>query len=421
MKRKLTAANVGRLPAPESGQIEYADKDLPGFSLRVTSRGVRSFVLHYRPRAGDYRGKLTRWTLGRFTNDPTAANGDDLLTLAQAREIARGARIQIRDQGADPARDGKATEPEDGPETYQQAVEDYVEKFQIGKKRNRTAGEVKRLLLKEGAAWLERPVAGIIRADIHEVLDGLMAADKPYLANRTFAALRTFFKWCVSRDKTEHSPCEGVERPFDEEQSRERCYSDKEIKAIWKAADKLGGSRGGFLKAMLLTGKRRGEAAGMERDELNLKAGDDPLWTLPAERRKRRTKNNEPVLVPLAPLTVRILKGQPKIKDNPLVFPGRRKGKPMNGWTVFQHDVQKESKIADFTFHALRHTLKTRLGELGVPPHIKDKVLDHAPPRSAGEGYDHYDYLPEQRKALEAWANHIKAVIWPKGIERLHG
>ncbi len=77
--------------------------------------------------------------------------------------------------------------------------------------------------------------------------------------------------------------------------------------------------------------------------------------------------------------------------------------------------------MPDFTFHACRHTLKTRMGELGVPPHIKDKVLHHAPPRSAGEAYDHYDYVPEQREAIEEWADHVKSLIWPDGVEGLHG
>ena len=125
--------------------------------------------------------------------------------------------------------------------------------------------------------------------------------------------------------------------------------------------------------------------------------------------------------MPLPALAVRILKAQPHIQGNPLVFPGQRQGRPMSGWTVFQRDVQNKSKVRDFTFHACRHTLKTRLGELGVPPHIKDKLMHHAPPRTAGEGYDHYDYLPEQREAIEAWADHVKSLVWPDGVEALHG
>jgi len=249
MRRKLTATSVRQLKTPETGQIQYNDSELPGFALRVSSNDVRSFVLQYRPRLGPHKGRWTRWTVGRLASNPAAANGIDLLTLGQAREIARHARVAIRDQGADPARDGKHSEGDDGPETYATAVEKYIETYQIKKKGNRTAGEVKRLLLKEGAEWLDRPVKEITRSQIHDMLDRLMADGKPYLANRAFAALRTFFKWCAGRDKIEHSPCEGVERPFDGERPRERHYSDDEIKAIWKAADAIEGPRGAFSAA----------------------------------------------------------------------------------------------------------------------------------------------------------------------------
>ena len=422
MKRKLTASNVGRLPAPESGQIEYADKDLPGFSLRVTLRGVRSFVLHYRPRAGDHKGKLTRWTLGRFTSDPKAANGTDLLTLAQAREIARNARVSIRDQGADPARDSRYSEPEGGPETYSQAVEDYVAKYQIAKKGNRAHKDTKRLLLGGGAKWHDRPLAEITRRDIHDSVDTIMAAEHPYKANRTLSAYKTFFKWCAGRDKILFSPCDGIDKPFDRETPRDKHYSDVEIKTVWHGVESLGAHRAAFVKLAFLTGKRRGELAGLVWKELDL---DEGFWTLPAERSKNKREHR----MPLSALAVRILKSVPRIKDCPYVFPSRKTGRPMNGWNKFQLAVEdactpegeEKSSVQGFTFHVARHTLKTRLGELRIPPHIKDKVLHHAPPQSAGEGYDHYDYLVEQREALEAWADHVKSVVWPKGIESLHG
>jgi len=283
MRRKLTATSVRQLRAPDTGQIQYNDSELPGFALRVTANDVRSFVLQYRPRSGPHKGRWTRWTIGRLASSLQAANGTDLLTLGQAREVARHARVAIRDQEADPARDGKRLEGDDGPETYAKAVEKYIETYQIKKKGNRTASEVKRLLLKEGAGWLDRPVYEITRSDIHDLLNRLMAEGKHYLANRAFAALRTFFKWCVSRDKIEHSPCEGVERPFDGERPRGRHYDDDEIKAIWTAADAIEGPRGAFLKIMLLTGKRRGEVAGLTWDELDL---DQGIWTLPASRTK---------------------------------------------------------------------------------------------------------------------------------------
>ncbi len=412
MRKKLTATSVNRLPVPASGQKEYPDPDLPGFALRVTSKGMRSFIMHYRPRSGPYKGRLTRWTIGRLGE----------LSLALARQTARDARIAIRDQGADPARDSRYNEPEDGPETYEKAVQDYHTKYQVGKKGNRTADATKRLLRKGGADWLHKPLAEITRRDIHDVLDRIMAEKKSYLANRTHAAFRTFFKWCAGRDKIAFSPCEGVERPFDGEKPRERHYSDEEIKALWRGVDKLGPHRSVFVKPALLTGKRRGELAGLTWNELDLEEG---FWTLPASR----SKNVREHKMPLPSLAVRVLKSLPRIQGSPLVFPSRKTGRPMNGWNKFQLAVEDACKPEDggkpqvvgFTFHAARHTLKTRLGALGVPPHVKDKVLHHSPPKTAGEAYDHYDYQKEQREALEAWSDHVKAVVWPEGVEALRG
>lgn len=42
------------------------------------------------------------------------------------------------------------------------------------------------------------------------------------IALRTYAALKTFFRWCTSRDPIPTDPMQGVERPFDGEMGRER-------------------------------------------------------------------------------------------------------------------------------------------------------------------------------------------------------
>ena len=69
-------------------------------------------------------------------------------------------------------------------------VEEYLSKYQVGKKANRTANETRRLLLVNCAAWKERPIADITRRDVHALLDGIMTAGKGYSANRTYAALK---------------------------------------------------------------------------------------------------------------------------------------------------------------------------------------------------------------------------------------
>ena len=50
-KVRLTAKTVENAKAPASGQVEYFDEALPGFALRVTHKGKKSWVIFYRPKS----------------------------------------------------------------------------------------------------------------------------------------------------------------------------------------------------------------------------------------------------------------------------------------------------------------------------------------------------------------------------------
>lgn len=74
-KIRLTARGIEAMKPPPAGRLEYFDAVVPGFGIRVTSTGVKSFFWLYR----DESGKQKRWTLGRFP----------ALTLAKARNISK--------------------------------------------------------------------------------------------------------------------------------------------------------------------------------------------------------------------------------------------------------------------------------------------------------------------------------------------
>ena len=70
----LTVAAVERLKPPATGQVEYYDRRLPSFGLRLSYHGTKSWFVMTR-----LDGKLIRVTLGRHP----------ALSLADAREEAR--------------------------------------------------------------------------------------------------------------------------------------------------------------------------------------------------------------------------------------------------------------------------------------------------------------------------------------------
>ncbi len=410
-KKILTEASIKRFVLPKEGQVEHFDAALPGFAVRLTPKGTKSFIFFYRR-----NGKQRRSTLGRFPE----------LTLAEARDKARDI-LRLLDAGEDPRRDRHKQEKEfEQADTYAAAVDDYIQKYAIAKKNNRRWKTQQQLLMnagkkldtngrpdKKSKGWADLPVTEITRRHIHDALDARMAAGKPYVANRTFEVLRTFYRWLHSRDRVPENLMARIEQPFDGEKPNDRTWSDDEVKALWVAADKLNGFWPSYLRLLILMGQRRNEILGMRWSELDL---DEGVWTLPKERHKGKRGHK----FPLPALAVRVLKGLPRVQGSPFVFPGRY-DTPMAAGSKVQKRIQKASGVSDFTNKVARHTFRTGLDKLKVPPHVKLECLGHARQGVGDIHYSHYDYLDEQREAFEAWAQHVEKLVYPDGVVGLHG
>jgi len=415
--------------SPEKGQSFIWDADpryggVAGFGLRVTAGGAKTFILNYR--FADPKDLGRKSTQYRYAIGPAKqARGGAGWTVAEARKEADRWRKLIDRGESHPLAERKgrrdAVKAAREAATFEEAIRDYIQHEQKGRKSNAAADEVQRALLKACHEWLALPVADVTPIEIGKLLRSIRDGDakknikpRPYLANRVFSYLRTFFRWCATPDVAlvKASPMIGMNRPWDGEEVRDRWFNDKEIKAIWKAADTIGGIKGAYLKALLLTGKRKTALAAMKWSEI----GDDWTWTPPADPRRRK-RNKRQHAIPLPQLLQRILKPLKPTKGDtsPYVFPGRNKGSHLDPGTYFQDKIKEASQVGDFFFHASKHTLETRLSELGVPPHVKDLVLDHAPVRGSGAGYDHWHYKDEMADALERWAAHVEKVVAPEG------
>jgi integrase len=69
--------------------------------------------------------------------------------------------------------------------------------------------------------------------------------------------------------------------------------------------------------------------------------------------------------------------------------------------------------------HDLRRTAASRMAQLGVSPHVIEKVLNHTTGSLAGVAgvYNRYGYGPEKRHALETWARYLERLIDPPVIQ----
>jgi len=104
----FVARGIAGLEAPEQGRTEYFDKTTPGFGLRVTSAGHRSWICLYR-----HKGEKRRFTIGTYPQ----------LGLADARENAEEVLWRAA-KGEDPAAEKKRQRHA---ETFRDLAERYLD------------------------------------------------------------------------------------------------------------------------------------------------------------------------------------------------------------------------------------------------------------------------------------------------------
>jgi hypothetical protein len=74
----------------------------------------------------------------------------------------------------------------------------------------------------------------------------------------------------------------------------------------------------------------------------------------------------------------------------------------------------------DWTLHDLRRTCTTGVARLGVAPHVAERVINHKTGTISGVAavYNRFEYMPERKAALDAWAVHIQGLIRPSRLRR---
>ena len=375
----LTAREV-ETAKPTATRQEIPDGHTTGLYLIVQPSGVRSWALRY-----SFQRKKCKLRLGGFP----------ALGLADAREAANAAKALV-DRGIDP-RTEKAADTTNM--TFEEAVAEYVEKH-VGDLRLGTAAYVQRELDIVKEAWRGRLLRSIRKADVLVRLDAAYK-NGAHAGNTTRKVLAAFFTWATGRDLIAISPLEGIKKK--KTAPRERYLGDGEIRVVWAAADKLGGSYGALAKLLLLTGARRNEIARLTWDEV--KADEIVLPPL-------RNKTAEWLHIPLTPLMRSIIEASPR-RGSYVLGDGSR---PMSANMRAKNslDVQLNEP---FRFHDFRRTFATGCARIGVSIQVVEKCLSH---KLSGvlKVYQHHDFSAEKREAFMRWSDHIAAITAPDAALR---
>lgn len=232
-RKEFTDIGIKAEPPAPSGKRRYLwDAKADGLGLRVTGKGVKTFVIM--PRV---KGDLWLKTLGTYPQ----------LSLKDAR-IQAGLLLSRIRAGEDPRAEEKAAaeaekasaSPPANAYTVWEAVADY-EKAHISRLKPRSQLEARRPLDKILLArWPDRALTGIGKADIRKALSDMAGSGSPVAANRALANLKAFFNWCLSEDRLTVNPCVGIRQPGGDETSRDRVLSDDEVRILWPVMEETG-------------------------------------------------------------------------------------------------------------------------------------------------------------------------------------
>jgi integrase len=383
MRTKITKTAVDSLRPGAS----LADTEVKGFICRRLPSGSATYGFRYR------HGGRQRWL-------PLGLHG--AITAETARALAKaaaGEHAKDRDPGAE-----RAQRRAEAGTTVNFVLDTYLARQRS--RGLRSVGEVASVLDR-----VVRPIFGhrsvyvLTRGDVLGLLDDVEANSGPFAAQKALTYLRSALDHWSLRDERYRSPLavRGLNRIKKSERARSRILGDDELRDLWRALDGLDDVTARFTKALLLSGRRRSELAGMQWQEV---AGD--LWIIPIERSKGKCEIVQPIVPAFAALL-----GTPRTMG--FVFGD---GAPLGNLSTRKAAIDKAladlRKVPNWRWHDLRRTARTLLSRARVSGDVAEMCLGHVLGGVRGV-YDRHKYEAEKRDALNRLAVLIESIVHPEG------
>jgi integrase len=359
---------------------------------------VRSWAYRYR-----HSGKSYKLTLGTVAiAKPGFTPPEGSLTLAMARAAA-AVEAEKREQGKNPAEE-RRPKPVNADSFEVLARKCFARATDKNGDPLRSAArqisDMERLAF---SVLGDKPIASIKRSDVVGLLDDIEDEQGPVAADGILACLSKVMNWYSIRDDNYRSPLvKGMRRSNPSARARDRILTDDELRAIWLAAEKEGGTFARITQFLLLTAARRCEASGMLRDEVK-----EGVWTCPRER----SKTKKPIKRPLSELAQDVLEKTPKITGD-LVFTLDGKT-PFDNFHLQKKEFDAACGVKNYWTHDLRRTARSLLARAGVQDTVAERCLAHVVKGVKGT-YDRHDYMAEMALAYEKLAGLIQLIVYPQ-------
>jgi len=366
----FTVKMLNNLPNAEPGKRPvYHDDKVDGLSLRVTEKGIKSFVVRKR-----INGKLVMNTLGRYP----------AMTIEQARDSARmtlnsfSVGINPNDEKRD--RNLKSV-------TLNQTMDNYISSRNKNLKQ-KTIDDYRVLFDGFLSEWGNKELTSITR-DMVETKHTKIGKKSIYRANGSMRLLRALFNYAIGayeNSKGEpiivHNPVQRIShnKAWYKEKVRSNIIQPNDLKDWFEAINNLPNHKinsirnnisstvTDYLTFILFTGLRQSEAAGLLWDDVDF---NNNIFTV------RDTKNHTDHTLPLTDSMSSLLENRLAKSNSIFVFSGNNPDKAIVNPYKQIKKVREDSGV-HFTMHDLRRTFATIADSLDIQHHIIKRLMNHS-------------------------------------------
>ncbi len=404
-KIKLTKTAVDAA-SPKDCDYELRDTIIPGFLVKVTPTGRKTFMVAYVANNGQRR----KPAIGRYGE----------ITVEQARGIAQDWLAEVR-RGSDPSAERTAVrQAPTVKELFERFITDYSESRNKPSTVKANRGYGKRHIL---PALGHMKAADVTRADIANLMKKM--SKWPVNANRVLSAVRKMFNmaevWGMRPDGS--NPCRHV--PKFPERGKTRLITDAEMRKLFDYLDHAE-AEGLEHPFILLAIRLQFEFAARRSEILQLE------WTwIDFDNRRVVWPDSKTgdMSKPMSAEASRLFESAPLLEGSPYVCPSIfDPQKPMSSHTYYQgwKRILKRAGLPHVGTHGIRHRSATDIANSGIPVKVGMALTAHKtvtmfmryvhteddPVRAAAEvvtqrrmrviGVEHRSSLPSQPVVIEA-------------------
>jgi integrase len=404
-RMKLTSAAATALPAPDpsGAQRLYWDTELSGFGVLISGKTNRKTFVVQR----DLPGGQTR----RVTVGPT-----NVLAPAEARKRAASVLAGLLG-GTDPkTRSGNDR-------TLAATLDAYLDARKDLRPDSRKAYAI--YVRNHLEPWLDRPLRAIT-PEMVETHHRVIAADIKSAtgrysgnasANMAMKTLRALWNWAADRDPTlPANPVRRLKRAWYPVPRRTRYLTTEQLPTFYAATKNLlNPVHRDFLQLLLFTGLRRGEAASLRWENVDL---HNRVLRIPAAR----TKANRKLDLPMSDVVFDIFVERQRLGRDAsgFVFPANSATGYLSepGGAFIQIALATGIKI---TSHDLRRTYITIAESTDISPIALKALVNHGLGGDVTSGYIQMT-VERLREPAQKVAGHMKMLMkleLPAGVEKI--